>query len=74
MGAPIPEAHPAELVLAVEALHVVAPPVLFDANVTLGAVLHTGNISPFDIISNLGPFGGIRYCRYRYRTIPGRYG
>jgi hypothetical protein len=39
MGAPVAKAHPAELVLAVEALHVVAAPVLLDADVAFRAVL-----------------------------------
>jgi len=40
VGAPVPQTHPAELVLAVEALHVVAPPVLLNADVAFRAVLH----------------------------------
>ena len=40
MGAPVPQTHPAELVLAVEALHVVAPAVLLNADVAFRAVLH----------------------------------
>ena len=36
---PVPETHPAEVVLAVKALHMIAAPVLLDADVTLGAVL-----------------------------------
>ena len=39
MGAPVSQAHPAELVLAVEALHVVAAAVLLNADVALGTVL-----------------------------------
>ena len=39
---PVAEAHPAKVVLAVEALHVIAAAVLFDADVTLGTVLGVG--------------------------------
>jgi hypothetical protein len=35
---PVAEAHPTEVVLAVEALHVVAPAVLLDADAALGAL------------------------------------
>lgn len=39
---PVPQAHPAKVVLAVEALHVIAAAVLLDADVTLGTVLGVG--------------------------------
>jgi hypothetical protein len=35
MGLPVPKAHPAEVVLAVVTLHVVAPAVLLDADAAL---------------------------------------
>ena len=38
MGLPVAEAHPAEVVLAVEALHVVAAAVLLDADAALRAL------------------------------------
>ena len=38
MGLPVAEAHPAEVVLAVEALHVVAAAVLLDADAALWAL------------------------------------
>lgn len=39
---PVPQAHPAKVVLTVEALHVVAAAVLLDADVTLWTVLGVG--------------------------------
>ena len=39
MSPPVTKTHPAEVVLTVEALHVVAASVLLNADVTLGAVL-----------------------------------
>lgn len=39
MCLPISEAHPAKVVLAVEALHVITATVLLDADVTLGTIL-----------------------------------
>lgn len=38
MRLPITEAHPAKVVLAIKALHMIAATVFLDANVTLGAV------------------------------------
>lgn len=38
MRLPVPQAHPTKVVLAIEALHVIATSVLLDAYVTLGAV------------------------------------
>lgn len=53
---PIAEAHPAEVVLAVEALHVVTAAVLFDANVTLRAVLRVGTdvVGRFAVVGAFG--------------------
>ena len=39
MCSPVPQTHPAEVVLAVVALHVVTTSILLDTNITLGTVL-----------------------------------
>ena len=39
MSPPVAETHPAEVVFAVEALHVVTPSVLLNADIALGTVL-----------------------------------
>ena len=39
MSPPVSEAHPAEIVFAVEALHVIAPAVLFNTDIAFGTVL-----------------------------------
>jgi len=39
VSSPVAETHPAEVVFAVEALHVVAAAVLLDTDIALGAVL-----------------------------------
>ena len=56
MGPPVPEAHPAEVMLTVVALHVVAATVLLDTNITLGAVLGVGRdiVCCLRIISTFG--------------------
>jgi hypothetical protein len=51
MGAPVTKAHPAELVLAVEALHVVTAPVLLDADVAFRAVLSQHRASKDDEVN-----------------------
>uniref|UniRef100_A0A8D8T8B4 Uncharacterized protein n=1 Tax=Cacopsylla melanoneura TaxID=428564 RepID=A0A8D8T8B4_9HEMI len=53
---PITKAHPAELMLAMIALHVVTAPVLFNTNVTLGTVFGVrGNVvGRFAVVSTLG--------------------
>ena len=56
MSPPVAETHPAEVVFAVEALHVIAAPVLLNANVALGAILGVGRdiVGSLAIISALG--------------------
>ena len=49
MSPPVPETHPAEVVLAVEALHVVAAPVLLNADVALGAIFSVSG----DVVGSL---------------------
>lgn len=56
MGLPISKAHPAKVVLTVEALHMITATVLFDANVTLGTVLRMGTdvVGRFTIVGTFG--------------------
>ena len=49
MSPPVPETHPAEVVLAVEALHVVAAPVLLNADVALGTIFSVSG----DVVGSL---------------------
>ena len=49
MSSPVAETHPAEVVLAVVALHVVAAAVLLDADIALGTVLGVGR----DVVRSL---------------------
>lgn len=53
---PVTETHPAKVVLAVEALHMIAAPVLLDADVTLGTVLRvrTDVVRRLAIVRTLG--------------------
>ena len=53
---PVAETHPAEVVLTVEALHVVAASVLLDADVALGAVLGMSGdvVGSLAVVSTLG--------------------
>ena len=56
MSSPVPQAHPAEVMLAVVTLHVIATTVLLDANIALGAVLGVGR----DIVRCLGVISALR--------------
>ena len=49
MSPPVPEAHPAEVMFAVEALHVVAATILLDTDVALGAIFSVSG----DIVGSL---------------------
>ena len=55
MSSPVPQAHPAEVMLAVVALHVVTATILLDTNITLGTVLDMGRdiVSRFRIVGTL---------------------
>lgn len=56
MRLPIAKAHPAEVVFAVKALHMITAAVLFDANVTLGTVLRvsTDVVGRFAVVGTFG--------------------
>ena len=59
MGLPIAQAHPAEIVFAIEALHVIASTVLLNANVAFGAVFGVGTniVGRFAVVRTFGqPF------------------
>ena len=49
MCSPVPQTHPAEVVLAVIALHVVTAAILLDADIALGTVLGVGR----DVVRSL---------------------
>ena len=53
MSPPVSEAHPAEVMFAVEALHVVAATVLLNADVALGAIFSVSG----DVVSSLAVVG-----------------
>ena len=56
MSPPVSEAHPAEVVFAVEALHVVAATVLLNADVALGAIFSVSRdvVGSLAVVSTLG--------------------
>ena len=56
MSPPVTKTHPAEVVLTVEALHVVAASVLLNADVTLGAVLGVSR----DVVGSLAVVSALR--------------
>ena len=53
MSPPVSEAHPAEVMFAVEALHVVAATVLLNADVALGAIFSVSG----DVVGSLAVVG-----------------
>ena len=56
MSSPVSETHPAEVVFAVEALHVVTPPVLLNTDIALGAVLRVSR----DVVRRLAVVRALR--------------
>lgn len=65
---PVPQAHPAEVVLAMVALHVVAAAVLLDADIALGAlqkviILQTKSIEPQECDTHVFRVSGNVVCR-----------
>lgn len=56
MGLPIAKAHPAKVMLTIEALHMITSTVLFDANVTLRTVLRvcTDVVGRFAVVGAFG--------------------
>ena len=54
MSPPVSEAHPAEIVFAVEALHVIAPTVLFNTDIAFGTVLNKNKRLTVNIVTQQG--------------------
>jgi len=65
---PVAQAHPAEVVLTIKALHVVAAAVLFDADVTLGAVFGVGA----DVVGRLAVVGALGQPLLDHLAVGGR--
>lgn len=65
---PIAQAHPAEIVFAAEALHVIAAAVLFDAYMAFGAVLCVRT----DIVGRFAVVCAFRQPLFDYLAIGGR--
>ena len=63
MSPPVAETHPAEVVFAVEALHVVTASVLLNADIALGTVLGVGRdvVRSLAVVRTLGqpPLDGL---------------